>query len=95
MPAAFTSISNLPNSFFAIDTAFLHCLTSDKSVFTKITLQPVSLLIFSATSMPLFSFLPMVTIPAAPLSAKHRAIAAPSPCVPPVTKANFPSILFI
>src|SRR5437899_1223267 len=50
---------------------------------------------FLATALPFSLLRPHVTRPAAPASANCSAIAAPSPCVPPVTTAIFPSILFI
>ena len=47
-----------------------------------------------ATAFPFSEFRPQVTNPAVPASAKRRAMAAPSPCVPPVTTAYFPSNRF-
>src|SRR3954467_15533471 len=69
--------------------------TSPRSADTKCAGTPVAAVMPSATDRPFASFRPRVTIPAAPASAKRLAIAAPSPCVEPVTTQIFPSILFM
>ena len=48
----------------------------------------------AATALPFFALRPQMTTPAAPRSANMRAIASPSPCVPPVTTATLPANCF-
>jgi type VI protein secretion system component VasF len=51
--------------------------------------------IFVATWLPFSAFRPQVRMALAPAWANCQAIAAPKPCVPPVTMATLFSILFI
>ena len=45
---------------------------------------------FARDPLAALAFRPQITSPAAPRSPKSRAMASPSPCVPPVTIATLP-----
>ena len=93
MAAALTSTSTRPNAFSAAGITFRAAARSSRSAATKTVLQP-PFEMSSATALPRFLLRPTMTRPAAPRSAKSRAIASPSPCVPPVTTAILPLSCF-
>ena len=95
MPAAFTRMSTRPKRASACAMIRRTSSMTPRSAPTTSTGTPLSAVISSATFRPLAASRPTVTIPAAPALAKSRAMAAPTPCVPPVTTATFPSMRFI
>src|SRR6516225_3225301 len=91
-PAAFTRASTRPKVLSASATTLAQSSTLVRSARTNTTSAPVALAISSAFARPFVWSRPHVTMPFAPRSAKSLAMAAPRPCVPPVTIAIFPCI---
>src|SRR5262249_37030229 len=79
---------NLPS---AAATTLRQSSTTPRSACTYSVGQP-STLNRSATRLPFSALRPQITSPFAPRSANSVATPSPSPCLPPVTIATFPSI---
>ncbi|MPM65572.1 hypothetical protein SDC9_112469 [bioreactor metagenome] len=85
-PALLNNMSTVPYASIVLSTSIFASSTLEVSTITYIASKP-SPLIWSTTSLALFSFLP-VTTTFAPSRANNTAVALPIPEVDPVTMAT-------